>query len=61
MPQADQVVWIDPDLVYSVMTNEQTSGRSPKTGSAFMLAGGHKVSLIQDVSEVAGRLKTGRS
>ena len=61
MPQADQTVWINPDLVCGVMTNEQMSGRSPKTGCVVMLAGGHKVSLVQDVNEVAARVKSGWS
>ena len=60
MPQVDQFAWINPDLVCAVATNEQMSGRSPKTGCLVMLAGGHKLSLVDSAADVSARLRATR-
>lgn len=60
MPQAEQTAWINPEMVCAVTTNEQMSGRSPKTGCVLMLAGGHKLSLVESVVDVSARIDAAR-
>ena len=61
MPQAEQTAWINPDQVCAVTTNEQMSGRSPKTGCVLLLSGGHKLSLVDSVAEVSARISSSRT
>lgn len=56
MPQVEQAAWINPEQVCAVTTNEQMSGRSPKTGCVVLLRGGHKLSLVDSATEVAERV-----
>lgn len=61
MPQIDQTAWVNPDQVCAVTTNEQMSGRSPKTGCVILLSGGHKLSLVESAAEVSLRITSARS
>ena len=57
MPQVDQTAWINPEQVCAVTTNEQMSGRSPKTGCVVLLSGGHKISLVGDAPEISAQIR----
>ena len=57
MPQVEQMAWINPHQVCAVTTNEQMSGRSPKTGCVVMLNGGHKLSLVESAPDVSQKIR----
>jgi hypothetical protein len=61
MPLVEQTAWINPDQVCAVVTNEQMSGRSSKTGCVILMSGGHKLSLVESATDVSARIGAARS